>query len=159
MRTIVATLVVGALCALAACAHGMAGSAVRHCTTAMGYERGTSEYVACMQPFMDEARQIDRANMQAGLVVLSGLLQGYGEAVPSGEGPTRRALFVCPDGGYTTSGRCYRTPIGSYVGGPPRIAPDGSYVGGSGAIIMCPNGRYVSGTRCYLAPDGTYVGG
>ena len=159
MRSVLAAFLVTVFFALVGCAHGMAGSPVRYCTVTLGYERGTPEYKECMEPFMEQARQMDRANMQAGLVILGGVLQGYGEAAADGVGPSRRPIFVCPDGRYVTSGQCFNTPTGSYVGGPPRIAPDGSYVGGSGPITICPNGRYVAGNRCYLAPDGTYVGG
>lgn len=159
MRLLFGVMVFSAFVALAACAHGMAGSPVRYCTTTLGYERGTAEYKACMEPFMEQARQMDRANLRAGFAILGGVLQGYTEAASAGPGPERRPIFVCPDGRYVTTGRCFMSPTGSYIGGPPRIAPDGSYVGGSGAIILCPNGRYVAGSRCYLAPDGSYVGG
>jgi len=152
-------LMVGAMLALSGCAHGMAGSPVRYCTTTMGYDRGTPEYKNCMNVQLKPYREMDRANMQAGLAVLGGMLQGYGEAASAGPGPERRPLYVCPDGRFVASGQCYRTPTGAYVGGPPRVAPDGTYVGGSGSIILCPNGTYVAGSRCYLAPNGTYVGG
>jgi hypothetical protein len=152
-------VLLGELVALAGCAHGMAGSPVRYCTTTMGYARGTPEYKDCMNVQLEPYRQMDRANMRGALAVLGGVLQGYGEAATSGAGPDRVQLFACPDGRFVSSARCYRSPTGGYVGGPPRLAPDGSYVGGSGSIILCPNGIYVAGTRCYLAPDGSYVGG
>lgn len=151
-------LLLGAMFALGACAHGMAGSPARHCTVTMGYERGTPEYVACMEPFMEQARQMDRTNMQAGLSILGGILQGHAEAASDGALATRQ-VFVCPDGRYVTTRKCFKTPTGGYVGGPPRIAPDGSYVGGSGPITLCPDGTYVAGSRCYVAPNGSYVGG
>lgn len=152
------TMLIGALLAVTGCAHGMAGSPVRYCTTTMGYARGTPEYKDCMNAQLEPYRQMDRANMQAGLAVLSGVLQGYGEAATSGAGPDRIQLFTCPDGRFVSSGQCYRSPAGGYIGGPPRIAPDGTYVGGSESIIQCPDGTYVAGSRCYLAPNGTYVG-
>lgn len=39
----------------------------------------------------------------------------------------------------------------------PRLAPNGSYVGGSGQITLCPDGTYVAG-QCQLTPNGHYVG-
>jgi hypothetical protein len=158
MRRILVLMVFGAF-VLAACAHGMAGSPVRYCTVTMGYERGSAEYVECMEPFMEHARHMDRANLRVGLAILGGVLQGYAQAASAGPGPEQRPIFICPDGRYVTSGKCVMSPTGVYVGGTPRIAPDGSYVGGSGSIILCPNGKYVAGSRCYLAPDGSYVGG
>lgn len=152
-------LLFGTLLMLSGCAHGMAGSPVRYCTTTMGYARGTPEYKECMNVQLEPYRQMDRANMQAGLAILSGVLQGYGEAASEGPGPNRRPLFVCPDGRYVSTGQCFKSPAGGYVGGPPPIAPNGTYVGGRGSIIVCPDGTYVAGSRCYLAPNGTYVGG
>lgn len=152
-------VMLGALFALSGCAHGMAGSPVRYCTTTMGYHRGTPEYRDCMNVQLEPYRQMDRANMQAGLAILGGVLQSYGEAASQGTGPDRRPLYACPDGRFVSSGRCYKSPTGNYVGGPPRMAPDGTWVGGSGSIIKCPDGTWVVGSRCYLAPDGTYVGG
>ena len=137
----------------------MAGSPVRYCTVTMGYAHGTPEYKECMNVQLEPYRQMDRANMQAGLAILSGVLQGYGQAATEGAGADRVPLYICPDGRYVSSGQCYRSPTGGYVGGLPRLAPNGTYVGGTGAIILCPNGTYVTGTRCYLAPDGSYVGG
>lgn len=137
----------------------MAGSPVRYCAVTMGYAHRTPEYKACMQVQLEPYRQMDRANMQAGLAILSGVLQGYGEAASQGTGPDRVPLFVCPDGRYVSTGQCFKSPTGAYVGGPPRIAPNDTYVGGTGPIIICPNGTYVAGSRCYLVPNGTYVGG
>lgn len=154
-----ALVMFGALIVLTGCAHGMAGSPVRYCTTTMGYAHGTPEYKDCMNTQLEPYRQMDRANMQAGLAILSGVLQGYGEAKTAGAGPDRLQLFACPDGRFISGGQCYRSPTGGYVGGPPRMAPDGTWVGGSGSIIMCPDGTWVAGSRCYLAPDGSYVGG
>jgi len=37
------------------------------------------------------------------------------------------------------------------------MAPDGSFVGGSGPMTMCPDGAFVSGS-CHMAPDGSFVG-
>jgi hypothetical protein len=152
-------VVLGLLIALTGCAHGMAGSPVRYCTTTMGYAHGSPGYKECMRVQLEPYRQMDRANMQAGLAILGGVLQGYADAATPGTGPDRLALYTCPDGRYVTSGQCYRSPSGGYVGGPPRLAPNGRYVGGSGLIILCPDGTYIAGTRCYLAPDGSYVGG
>lgn len=51
------------------------------------------------------------------------------------------------------------TPNGGFVGGTPRMAPDGSFVsGGNGKTTMCPDGTFVGGSRCVMAPDGTFVG-
>jgi hypothetical protein len=153
------SVVLGALIVLTGCAHGMAGSPVRYCTTTMGYAHGTSEYKECMNAQLEPYRQMDRVNMQAGLAILGGVLQGHADAATAGAGPGRLALYACPNGRYVTSGQCFRSPTGGYVGGPPRLAPNGTYVGGNGSIILCPGGTYVAGTRCYLAPDGSYVGG
>lgn len=40
----------------------------------------------------------------------------------------------------------------------PQLAPNGSYVSGTGPMTLCPNGQYVAG-NCVLTPNGTYVGG
>jgi hypothetical protein len=55
------------------------------------------------------------------------------------------------------SERAVMAPGGSYVSVRPRMAADGTYVGGEGAARMAPDGNYVGG-RPSLAPDGTYVG-
>jgi hypothetical protein len=140
---------------------GCAGSPWQQCRASTGHGVGSKEWGNCLNadPRMQRANQIDQANMQAALVILGGVLQGYAEAASQGRGPDRLPIYTCPDGRFVSSGRCYRSPTGGYVGGPPRLAPDGTYVGGSGSIMLCPDGTYVAGSRCYLAPDGTYVGG
>jgi hypothetical protein len=64
-----AVLLAGLL-ALTGCAQGMAGSPVRYCTATMGYARGTPRYKDCMNAQLEPYRQMDRANMQAGLAIL-----------------------------------------------------------------------------------------
>lgn len=85
--------------------------------------------------------------------------------------PRNLTPSLCPDGSYVV-GPCRIAPDGTYAGGVappqiapngkyvgenPRLAPDGSYVGGRGAITQCPDGSYVAG-QCQLAPNGKYVG-
>lgn len=157
MRHVLAAIFAVALAAIGGCA----GSPWEQCRAATGHGAGSKEWGDCLNadPRMQQAQQMDRANMQLGLAVLGGVLQGYAESRADGQTPTRVAIYACPDGRFVTSGQCYRSPTGRYVGGPPRLAPDGTYVGGNGSILRCPDGTYVAGSRCYLAPDGTYVGG
>ncbi len=163
MRQVLAAIAFVAVLALSGCSswNGPAGSPWHYCKVTMGYRVGSKEWADCVDadPEVQRGIQMDKANMQLGLAVLGGVLEGYAEAKSEGQGPNQLPIFKCPDGRFVSSGRCYRSPTGRYVGGPPRLAPDGTYVGGSGPIILCPDGTYVAGSRCYLAPDGSYVDG
>lgn len=74
---------------------------------------------------------------------------------PNPQNPLRRGggQVTCANGTVSNTGIC---PLQPTTG--PRMAPNGTYVGGNGNILLCPNGKYVSGRYCQLAPDGSYVG-
>ena len=57
---------------------------------------------------------------------------------------TSQAQTLCPDG--------------SFVNGPCRLAPNGSFVGGNGNIQLAPNGTYTNGNREWLRTEALSAG-
>jgi hypothetical protein len=82
-----------------------------------------------------------------------------------------QAQTLCPDGSFVngpcrmapngtfvgSSGDIQMAPNGSFVAGTPRMAPNGTFVGGNGQMTLCPDGSYVSG-QCVMAPNGRFIG-
>jgi starvation-inducible outer membrane lipoprotein len=154
--------------ALALCLSGCASfplTAKQECKY-NGYQPGTPECTAFQQQRIAEVAQQSKDNtaiigaiMLGKLYVDTAKAQGRANAyaMPLVSSPLPK-LKTCPDGTPTYSERCFLAPNGRYVGGHPQIAPDGSFVGGTGELLLCANGTYVMGSRCQLLPDGTYIG-
>jgi len=128
---------------IAGCATGMQGSARRACYDA-GLTPGTPEFENCWKRIRDQQFADEMP------AIFIGVMAGT---------PAPAAPVVPADAIIDRPPLSNRNPL--RLPPPPglRLAPDGTYVGGTGPIRMCPDGSYIAGLECNLTPNGVYVAG
>jgi hypothetical protein len=137
-----------ALISLAGCTLPPPRPTILQVCTSYGFVLGTPAFGNCIM----RQQQLNIEQQRVGVDEMIALHQMMTPRPPPPLFIPNRPLYLTPSNPITNGIQALPTSTPT-----PRLAPNGTYVGGTGPITLCPDGSYVSG-QCELTPNGTYVG-